>query len=123
AFEREQPVFDAESRGIAADRAVAGNHAVARDQDRQRVTAVGLAYSARRVRLADVSRHVAVRAHAAERNRKQRLPYAPLKRRAVRRQRQIEFAALAGKVLAELRACGGASARVARAGSLLAVEA
>src|SRR5204863_9788257 len=89
----------------------------------QRVTAVGLAYSARRVRLADVSRHVAVRAHAAERNRKQRLPYAPLKRRAVRRQRQIEFAPLAGKVLAELRACGGASARVARAGPLLAVEA
>ena len=75
-----------------------------------------------RQRLADAARDVTIRAHGAEGDPGKRLPYAVLERGAAWGERQIELAALAGEVVAELSAGGLASSRIARAAALFAVE-
>ena len=106
-----------------ADRAVARDHAVARDDDGQGIATVGLAHGARGAWLADRARDVAVVAHGAVRDFAQRLPNAQLKIRAVGCQVEVELAALTAEVLAELGGSRATALRVAPAFGAAPVEA
>ena len=91
-----------EAAAVAGQRAVGADHAVAGDDDRDRVAVVGAADRARRGGLADRARDVAVAGGLAERDPEQRRPDRLLERGPPGRQPQIEARALAREVLLQL---------------------
>lgn len=75
---------------------------MARDDDGDLVLAVDAAERAHGAGRSDAARHVAVRARLAVGDLAERLPRGELERGAALLQRQIELAARAGEVLAQL---------------------
>src|SRR3954447_19517216 len=109
----EQCALGVEPAGVARQRAVGADHAVAGDDDRDLVAAVGPADGAGDA--AELARDVAVGARLAVGDPAQRVPDLELERRAVLGERQREVRALAGEVLVELARDVGEAA-VVRAG-------
>src|SRR4051794_8933349 len=96
----EQCPLGSEAAGVPRERAVGADHAVAGDDDRDPVAAVGAADRSRDA--AELARELAVGGRLAVRDRAQAGPDRELERRAVLGQREVEFRALAGEVLVEL---------------------
>src|SRR5689334_14497718 len=101
---REQRALERQSAAIAREAAVGADHAMTRNDQRDRVRAVRRTHAARGRRLADRARDLAVAARLAVRNREQRLPHGLLELRAVRRELEVELGALAGAILLHLLA-------------------
>ena len=101
-FEIQQVGFHAQTSGIADQCARAADHAVAGDDDGDRVAVVGHAYRAAGRRAADLRRDLAVGAGLAIRDRPQGLPHGLLERSAGGRQREGELAARSCEVFGQL---------------------
>jgi len=98
----EQPALAREAARIAHEPSVAADHAVARDRDRDRVAAIGVAHRARRARPADPPRDLAVARGGPERDLAQRSPHAVLEIAAARVERQCsERGGRAGEIARE----------------------
>ena len=102
ALRLEQPELAPQAAAVAAEPAVRGDHAVARDDDGDAVGAVGGSDGARRSRRADLPSELRVGARLAEGDAQQRVPHAALERTARVLQRQVERAPAAGEVLVQL---------------------
>src|SRR4051795_3982961 len=88
----EQGLLALDAAGVAGQRAVGTDHAVARDDDRDRVAAVGQADGARGgVGLAEPPRDLAVRRGVAVADREQLAPDRALELAAGRVERQVEL--------------------------------
>src|SRR6478735_1630664 len=96
----EQRALGVKAAGVARQRAVGADHAVAGDDDRDLVAAVGAADRAGDA--ADLAREFAVGARLAVRDPAQRAPDVELERRAVFGERDVEPGPLAREVLVEL---------------------
>ena len=116
ALDREQQALALQAAGVAAQAAGAGEHAVARDDDRDRVGAQRAAGGAKGGRRAGGDRHVLVRARGAERDPRALLQHAAAKALARQRpvQRQVEVLAAPVEVLVELAADAGPAGRAPR---------
>ena len=101
-FEIQQVGFHAQTSGIADQCARAADHAVAGDDDGDRVAVVGHAYRAAGRRAADLRRDLAVGAGLAVRDRPQGLPHGLLEWSAGGRQREGELAARSCEVFGQL---------------------
>lgn len=98
ALKPQQPLLTVEAAGISVKRAVGGNHAMARHNDRNRVASDRGPHGTGRHNRCLVSRHtmssrntlgdLAIRSDLATRNRKQLVPNFTLKRRANQMQRR-----------------------------------
>src|SRR5690606_6273877 len=102
AFQLQQEMLGRQAAAEAGEGAVGADHAVAGQDDRQRVAAVGGADRAHRCGAADAQRKLRIADGAAIGDIPQRQPYLALERRALRRQRQLEAAALAIEVFLQL---------------------
>jgi hypothetical protein len=92
----EQPAFALQAAGVAGEGAALADHAVAGDDDRDRVAAVGEADGAAGARHAEAGGELAVAGGGAERDRAQRAPHALLERGTAGTDReQVERARLA----------------------------
>jgi hypothetical protein len=101
-FVRQQPALDRQSAAVTHQVAVAANHAVAGQDDRKRIGAVGSADRAHRAWAADPLGDVFVAYGFAVGNHQQRAPDFKLKRGARRVQRQIKLRARAGEIFVQL---------------------
>src|SRR5262245_13451486 len=86
----EQRAFALDAPTVAGEGAVALDHAVARDRERERVGGASVGNRASRPRLADAARKRSVGHGTSGRNPAQGIPYPPLKRCAVDVQLEIE---------------------------------
>src|SRR3954447_1148457 len=109
----EQCALGRQAAGVARQRPVGADHAMARRDDRDRVAAVGAADRSRHA--AQLPRELAVGDRLAVRDLAQPRPDGALEGGAVVGQREVESGALAGEVLVELALDLGERA-VARAG-------
>ena len=82
---------------VARQRAVGADHAVTRNDDRDRIRSVGGADRADRVRSRDAARELGVADRRAVSDPLQLAPARQLELRASRRERKLEVAALAAK--------------------------
>ena len=98
----EQPGLAGKSAAVAGELAVAADDAVARDDDRDRVPAVGVADSARRPGSIDPAGQLAVADRLAEGDAAQLRPHATLELRARGCERQVEVGQVPGEVAVEL---------------------
>ena len=98
ALEIEQRLFDRQPAAVAGERSVAADDAVTRNDDRDRIGSVGETDGAHRFGIADAPRELSVAGGLAVRDIAQRAPHLLLKRRALRRERNIKRAELAGEV-------------------------
>src|SRR4051794_38301764 len=110
----QQRALGVQAAGVAGERAVRADHAVAGVDDRDRVAAVGAADRARDA--AQLARELAVGGGLAMRDLAQPRPDGALELGAVLGQREVERGALAGEVLIELALHFGERA-VVRAGA------
>jgi len=111
----EQPALAGQAAAVAGERAVGADHAVAGDDDADRVAAVGQAHGAGGCGTAELLGERAVRRGGAVGNCLQRLPHLLVEGRADRGEPQVERGASAGEVFAELRDRREQGAVVARA--------
>ncbi|RKL20523.1 hypothetical protein BFJ72_g15052 [Fusarium proliferatum] len=102
-------LFQPQQRGLgfqptakSGQRSIAADHAMAGQDDRQRIASVGRTDRAGRTGLAEVLRQLQVTPGLAERNQCQRLPHPQLERRAAWRQFKVEAAAFAVQELQQL---------------------
>lgn len=98
----EQQPFGRQTTGIARERTVAADDAVAGDEDRKGVGTVGRGDGPHGPRVSQLRCQPGVGAGPAEGNLRQQLPDRPLKRRSDGQQRDIEHAALRGEIFVEL---------------------
>src|SRR5918994_6833513 len=99
----EQAVLDPQPTRVTTDRRVGTDHAVAGHNHRDRVSAEGIAYRARRAGLANLARDTRVGLDVAERYRCRRLEHRTLKGgHAAPVERNVEPRALTAKILIEL---------------------
>ena len=103
ALMREQPALALQPAAVACQRAVGADHPVTRHQNGDGIAPVGEAYGARSVGIADSTRKLAVAPCLPIGDFPQLLPHAPLKRSAFELQWQIELAAAAGEIFAQLQ--------------------
>src|SRR6185312_5945658 len=73
-FQRQQLLFDRQSATVPGEFAIRSDHAVTRDDDRNRIRSVRQPYRAARVRIADSPRQFPVRNRLAIRNFEQFVP-------------------------------------------------
>lgn len=73
-FQCQQKGFDIQPARKAGQLAVGPNHAVARCDNRERITPIGRPDGSHRQRMADLPRNLAVAARLTKRDRHQRLP-------------------------------------------------
>ena len=112
AFKSEQPAFGVEPRSaaIAAQAAVARDHAMAWDDDRDRISSEGLAHGPAGLWPADFPRETMVSPNAPGRDAAGGIEDAALKRRERGKiQIQVKMRARAGKIFPQLRhrlSCG-----------------
>ena len=100
----EEEALHVQAAAEAGERAVGADHAVARQDERERVLAVGGADGARGIRTeAEPPRLLAVADGLPVGDRREREPAAPLEVGAVEVERQVERRQLAGEVRLELR--------------------
>src|SRR2546426_12573681 len=86
----EEPAFAIQAAAETCELAARADHAVAGDDDGDRIPAVGRTDCARGADVAQATRQLAVAHGRAERNGAQGAPHAPLTRRAGRVQGQVE---------------------------------
>jgi YihY family inner membrane protein len=101
---RQEPCLGLEPARVAGERASRPDHTVARDDDRERVLAVGGPDRAHRLGPAERARDVRVRARLAEGDPCEHGPDGTLERGATGRERQVEGSPGAGEIRRELRA-------------------
>src|SRR5688500_9731224 len=111
-LELEQSTLARKAAGVAGQRPVLADHAVAGDDDRKRVLSVGGAYRAHGSRFADRARDRRIGGGRAVWNRAERRPDATLELRADRGEREIERAAPAVEIGVQLRSYFGERAGV-----------
>ncbi len=99
---REQPLLRLEPPRIPGERTTLRDHAMTRNDDRDRVRAVRGSHRATRRWSLDRTRELAVRPRRAVRDREQLSPHALLKAGASRTERELERLAVAREVFGEL---------------------
>jgi hypothetical protein len=105
----QQISFDFKAAAVSAQRAIRRNHPMAGDHNRDRIAIVGHADRSKAPRPPDSTRDVAIAPGLRVRDSEESPPAGQLKIGPAQIQREIEFAALAGKVLvqfAEIRLQG-----------------
>src|SRR5215207_10009892 len=117
----EQRPLALEPAAVADERAVGADDAVARDDDRDRVAAVGETDRAHGARVAELVGERTVGRRLAVGDLEQQRPHALLEGRSGRAELELELRALAGEVLGELPGGPGERGRVVLPG-LLDVE-
>lgn len=90
-FEFEQAAFPLEAPSVAPELSRGAERAMAWDDDRDRICAIGSADGATGARPSDTSRDFGVRAGLAAWYRAELLPYTPLKRGAADIERQFQY--------------------------------
>src|SRR5258707_4295438 len=100
----EQPALAVEASPVSDERALRPDHAMAGNDDRERVAAVGETGGTGRARTADARRELTVGAGLRVRDGSQRPPHTALKLAPGDLQGKLELRALAGEVLLELQA-------------------
>src|SRR5688572_18152374 len=98
----EQPLLALDAAAVSGQRPVRSDHAMTRDDHRNRIRAVGRTDRTNRGRLADATRELAVRDRVAVRKLEQRVPDRQLKWCSARRELEIERLALARKIFVDL---------------------
>src|SRR2546422_6403465 len=106
----EEPAFARRPAAEPRELAARADHAVAGDDDGDRVPAVGRTDCAGGADVAQATRQLAVAYRRAVRDGAQGAPHAPLKRRAGRVQRKVERRTVPGEVLRQLIAGTGQEA-------------
>ncbi len=102
-LERQEGPLDGEPAAKAGERAVGPDHAVARNDDRQRIRTVGKPDRPRTSDDSHVPRELPVRPGLAVGDGAQPFPDRELKRRARRGELQLEAPSLPGEILGKLR--------------------
>src|SRR2546430_14691330 len=100
----EQPAFTVQTAAEAGELAAHPDHAVTGDNDRDGILAVGGAYGARRVRVAETARQLAVAGGGAVGNGTQQIPNTSLEWRAGGVERQAEGCAGSVEIFVKLPA-------------------
>src|SRR5262249_7039826 len=102
ALESEQEALALEPARVAPQPSVLADHAVARDDDRERVATHRLADATGHPAAAQTGRQLAVRHGLAERNGPEQRPHPLVEGVAARRRPQLEARAIAREIVAEL---------------------
>src|SRR5207245_6556579 len=111
-LQSQQTLLHTQAAGKAAQRSIAGDHTVARYQERHRVGAARCADGARRFGLADLARHPAVGPHPTIRNALEHFPDLQAKSRlALQIKRQVKAPDLALQISNDGRPRGASMAR------------
>src|SRR5215211_8098025 len=106
ALDGKQAMFNPEATGVATNRGIGANYAVARHDHRDWVSAEGIANRARRPGFADLARDARVGIDVAERHRCRCLEHRTLEgTHSPPIERNVEPRALATEILCELRRC------------------
>jgi hypothetical protein len=101
----EQRSFPIETSAIPGEASAGTDDTVARNNDRDRVVAVGQADGASGARSADLFCNLTIGPGLTERDRQQRLPDSPLKLGASQIELEVEGGELAGKLRVQLVHC------------------
>ena len=102
---RQQPLLARQAAAVTRQGAVRTDHAMTRQDDGDRIAAIGEPDRARSAGIAEISRQLAIAPSLAVRNLAQRRPDSLLKRRTMKLERQVKLATCGREIFAQLLRC------------------